>query len=281
MFVHRLFSILLLTFIFSASLAQDSLSIDSMENIEVTFADTASENRADTIVQKTKPVIKKLGNERTKSAQTTHLLLGLGVFLLFGLLRFFNPKYINELFGTLTRSNLSRLSSSERIWQSLALRMLFLVIYFLSGGYIVGLLIDYYTHLNVSEFTYWFYGVSIVFGLFVLKYLTINSVALVFRFSSVAKYFFKHLSVVNQIVGLILLPISGILLILPPKMDLFILFPALIILSISLIFKTLISMGYVRNIPNVNYMHFIVYLCTLEFIPLAVFVRYALDGFGV
>lgn len=248
------------------------------------MTDSLSEVPADTFAapQKSiKPIVEKIRpTVIDKKSNGTQFFIGLGTFLLFGLLRFFNTKYIDDLFGTLSKSALWRLSANERLWQYPSRQFLFLAIYVLSCGFIVGQVIDFYTS-QIGQLSLWFYGSVVVLGIYVFKYLVMQSVAVVFRFSKVAHAFFRHLSVVNQLLGLVLLPVCGILLLLPSKMRGIFIIIAVIFIAIVLIFKFLINVAYVRNIPKVNYMHFIVYLCTLELIPLAVLARYVYGGVGV
>ena len=226
------------------------------------------------------PIISKRRKKNQDNGRGTLFFIGLGAFLLFGLVRFFYNKYINALFSTLSRSSLWRLSANERLWQKRSVRYLFLLIYYLSAGFVVGEFINS-RWAHSSEFERWWWGSAIIFGIYVFKYLVLQSVALVFRFKKVADEFFKHITVINQVLGLVFLPICGLLLLVPNPIGNILLIIAIVILSISLIFKFLVNIGYVRNLSKVNYMHFMVYLCTLEFIPLAVLARYLYSGMGV
>ncbi len=234
----------------------------------------------DTVTHRSEVTYQDLGKKRKSSSHGLLFFIGLGTFLLFGILRLLYTKHIKELISILSRSTLGRMTSKESVWQNLMPRWLFLIIYFLAAGYIAGQIIAYFNFVKESDMTLWLWGTLIIFLAYIFKFLTIHAVALVFRFNKTAVSFFNHLSVVNQLLGLILLPVCGIIMLAPAKVTNIVLIAITVVLLMSLIFKLLISAGYIRNLPKVNYFHFILYLCTLEFIPLAVFARYVYNGIG-
>ena len=224
------------------------------------------------------------GKERGVLRKTTSSLIpffiGLSAFLLFGLLRFLYAKHIHDLVNILSRSTLGRMTSKDIFWHNSTTRWIFGILYFICCAFIIGRYIAYFTHGQEAETTYFLWGLMVILGLYILKWFSIHAVALVFRFTKKAKTFFNHLSVVNQLLGFILLPICGAMLLIPSKFSTILLFIGGIILSISLIFKVLINLGYVRNLAHVSFFHFIIYLCTLEIIPMAVCARYVYNGIG-
>lgn len=258
---------------FCAQAQADTLGIvDSAQNVQLDSTVIPKESNS-SIVQK-----KRVQASNSKNSGGL-FFIGLGTFLLFGLLRFFYNKYINDLFNALTKSTLWRLSANDRLWQNQSRRVLFMLLYFLSCGFVVGQFIGLYAPA-LTVFQLWMYGSLVTAGVFLFKYLVLQSVALVFRFKKVADAYFKHITVINQVFGLILLPICGILLLLPARMRIILIIISGIMVAISLIFKFLINIAYVRNLSKVNYMHFMVYLCTLELIPLAVLARFVFSRMG-
>lgn len=276
--VIRVTLILVFIFSFYLSFSQDSAILASDTISTNTLVDSGLQSEV--VVKPIKEIQRDFGQRRNTSSNGVYFFIGLGTFLLFGGMRFLYSKHISELLTILSRSTLGRMNSKESIWQNVMPRWLFVLVYFLSAGYIVGRLIEYYGSISESPLTLWFWGILVLYLGYLFKYLTVHAVALVFRFNKTAVSFFNHISVVNQLLGLILLPICGILMLLPDKMANILLIIAGALIVISLIFKLLINMGYVRNLPRVSYLHFILYLCTLEFIPLAVFARYVYNGVG-
>lgn len=276
-FVYRIILILILLFCAVPMSGQDSVhnNQDSLTSDDIVFD---SSRAIAPVANLSTP--RKYGRLRAQQSKTVRFFIGLSTFLLLGILRFLYIRHIKELFEILSRSTLGRMTSKEAIWQNLMPRWLFLLIYFSAAGFIVGQLILRFSNFSVNSLTLWIVGISIIFSGFLFKFLAIHAVGLVFRFNKTAVSFFYHLSVVNQLLGLILLPICGILMLAPPQLANFLLIVSVILLSISLIFKMLINIGYVRNMPRVNYLHFILYLCTLEFIPLAVCARYVYNSIG-
>ncbi len=231
------------------------------------------------IKQKKAPALKMA--HRARTGKTGIFLLALATFLLFGLLRYLNQKYIQELISTLSRSSLRRLSTDAKIWQTANLPTLFISIYFLSAGFVVGKMLTHLNWLHTAGLMSWGIGTALVVGTFVLKYFFLQSVAMIFRFRKTANCFFRHTMIVNQLLGYILLPICGLVLLVPTYLMDYLLVMIFVIMLFSLVFKYLINVAYVRNLSKVNYVHFIVYLCVFEFIPLAVIARYAYNSIGV
>lgn len=232
----------------------------------------------DTALQVSAPTL--YGTPRTAPTGPFYFFIGLGAFLLFGLLRFFYSKYINELVNILSKSTLGRMASKEGMWQSKMPRLFFLLIYFLAAGYIIGRLIHEFSALQAVPWQFWLWGVLVLLGVHSLKYLASHSVALIFQMTKTVRMFFHHISVVHQLLGVALLPICGILMFVSdPIGRILILFSGFLLL-VSLVYKALINFAYVRNSPKVRFLYFILYLCLFEFIPLAVLVRYVLNNMG-
>lgn len=272
-----------LVFILTLFLALNVSGQDSAQIALVNVPDSSSRD-SDTTRAAGAPraeVRKIYGANRMEEGNNLHFFIGLGAFLLFGLLRFFYTKHIRELLAILSKSSLGRMTSHDSMWQNYMPRYLFLLLYFLSGGYIVGRWIPLLSNLKESPLVFWLWGAGVLFALHWLKFIATHSVALIFQFTKTVKSFFHHISVVNQLLGIIFLPICGILMVAPNKLANIIIILAGILLLISLIFKLLINFGYVRNLPKVRFLYFILYLCIFEFIPLAVFVRYVYNGVGV
>lgn len=240
---------------------------------------------SDTLLAKPAPAKKKKITTSSKPRLTTKngsvLFLGLGMFLLFGLLRFFYGKHVQELINVLSKSTLGRMTSKDSLWHHWTPRIYFIFVYFFTAGYIVGRNLVFFTKPDWSAWEAWLWGTLVVVGISLLKWFSIHSVSLVFSFGKKAVLFFNHLSVVNQLVGYILLPVCGVILLLPSFLSNIVLFVSLFVLLISLIFKALINLAYVRTLPRVSFLHFILYLCTLEIIPLAVCARYVYNSMGV
>ena len=270
----RSFFLLLILFVIGSSIyAQDSTIVDTINSV----IDTQAVQHT---VTSTANTPRNLGNVRKGSSGMTPFFLGLGAFLLFGLLRFVYAKHLDALVGVLSKSTLGRMTSKDSLWRDFMPRVLFIFLYFVCCGFIIGKFIAHFSSMKEPAITFWLWGVIIMVGLSILKRLSIHAVALVFRFTKTAKSFFNHRSVVNQVLGFILLPICGAILLAPNKFGTILLFIGGFIFVISLIFRLLINVAYVRNLSRVSFFHFIIYLCTLEIIPMAVCARYVYNSIG-
>ncbi len=273
-FVRAIYILLVLLGLSFYSFAQDSLLADSLT---VDQRDTSeNEQMAGTPINQ----LKDLGDVRSTSGGTPLFFIGLASFLFFGLLRFFYARHLDDLVNVLSKSTLGRMTSKDSLWRNQLARVMFTILYYISCGFLLGQFIKFFTGLQQSELMFWIWGVGAVIGLFILKRVSIHAVALIFKLSGTATTFFKHISVVNQLLGFILLPVGGAMLLLPAKISIILLFIGGIIVVISLIYKALINMAYVRNMSGVSFLHFIIYLCAFEIIPLAVCVRYVHNTIG-
>jgi hypothetical protein len=222
----------------------------------------------------------KLGAPKPAKNGLFQFFIGLGAFLLFGLLRFVYSKHLEALLSVLTKSTLGRMISKDSLWHDRFPRWFFVLIYYATAGFVAGHILQKIIVSQATQLTFWMWGISIILGIALLKFLMIQSVVLVFRFSKTARTFFNHFSVVNQLVGFVLLPLCGAMLLSPPILRNILLFVGALILAISLIFKLLINVAYVRNLSGVSFFHFILYLCAFEIIPLAVCARIVYNSLG-
>ncbi len=224
----------------------------------------------------------KIADVRADQNKTDLFLLFLLIFLLFGLLRFFYPKYISGLFKLYNRGQMVNQSAIHQLQSNNAPKVLFTIIYFLTAGYVVVKIIYYFQGMPLctNSCKDIGLGISLITATFLFKFIIVRALSWIFNFKKGIKGLFHYLNFANQIVGIILLPICGLLLLCLEKGATFILILGIITLAISLIVRYIYNFAYLKQLPNVRLIHFLLYLCAFEIIPIAVLGRYLLNNFA-
>lgn len=224
----------------------------------------------------------KMADVRVDQNKTDLFLLFLLIFLLFGLLRFFHPKYISGLFKLYNRGQMVNQSAVQQLQSNNAPKVLFTIIYFLTAGYVVVKIVYYFrgVPLCTNSWKDIGLGIALITATFLFKFIIVRSLSWIFNFKKGIKGLFHYLNFANQIVGIILLPICGLLLLCLEKGATFILILGIITLAISLIIRYIYNFAYLKQLPNVRLIHFLLYLCAFEIIPIAVLGRYLLNNFA-
>lgn len=256
---------------------------------ETPHGPTDSLEQNDTLIPqsiRTTPILQKKidvkeARPRLDENKTSLFLLFLLIFLIFGLLRFYHPRYIAGLFKLYNRGQMVNQTAIQQLQSNNAPKVLFSIIYFLTAGYVTVKIAYYFQGLTLCKNSIIdiLLGIGFISLTFLFKYIVVRSLAWIFNFNKGIKGLFHYLNFANQIVGIILLPICGLLLLCLDKGATFVLILGIITLSISLIVRYIYNFAYLKQLPNVLLIHFLLYLCAFEIIPMAVLARFLMNNF--
>lgn len=118
------------------------------------------------------------------------------------------------------------------------------------------------------------YGLIITVIYYFLKYVLVFLTSWVFRTKAASVSYFRHLLVVNKLTGIILLPALAINYFNPTVWAFGLLWVFMIVLGVYKITKVF-PIGL--SIPGLSAFHIILYLCTIEIIPIIIFIKITLS----
>ncbi len=206
--------------------------------------------------------------------------LVLGVVFLLAFIKLVFPKFFKNLFLLFFQTSLRQKQTREQLLQDSWAALLVSVLFFISAGLFVTLLTKYKSWSNLPFWNLYGYITLLILIIYVGKFLFISFAGWVFNNKAAAQSYMFLVSMVNRIMGVLLIP--------------FIIFLAfanqqilniVITLSIGLVFllflyRYLVSFGSLRNDLKINPFHFFIYLCTVEIIPLVLIYKLLVNYIG-
>ena len=189
------------------------------------------------------------------------------------LIWYFIPERILYAFSITMKPDVTKLNEKERPDPGAVITIFFLINALINLGFLI-----YYTLVNIFNFdfgkwTYWeavFY-IAIISGVFfIIKMLLVVLAGWTFNTLHMAKKQLRIYFNSNITLGVILLPLLFILLIIA---EIYVLYSILFIVAIVFLIRWIqvISLGI--SITRFNFFHLILYLCTLEIIPMVVLIK--------
>lgn len=152
----------------------------------------------------------------------------------------------------------------------------FYALYLLSLGYILyRISFDFY-HLfqKTIPILAIVYSIGIVLFLFIIKYIFFKIFAWTFNLTTTLKQYFLNVALVYKLSAIVLFPLSILLIISTNKASIFLLKIAIFVFVIGILIRTIRNAGLIKYQLSKNFLHFILYLCTFEIIPLLLLFKY-------
>lgn len=195
------------------------------------------------------------------------------VFVLLLSTRRINPKKLGTyLSASYNRRALNEIFNEENILTSPFSLMMF-VAFCLTGSLFITKLVGVSTLFGFTALQA--FGI-VALGLFVVytfKILAIQFIGLVFRQNGVAKQYAFNVYLLNNILGLILIPIVAIAYYSGQPADTWALYIGSALFALFFVLRFLKSLSIEGVIAPVNLMYLFLYLCTLEILPLLVAIK--------
>ena len=197
----------------------------------------------------------------------------LGMLALISMLWYFVPDRLSSIFHIPEFSKKSRAKEGAQYSPGLAINAIlslnFIMALTIFGYFILKSYFPYITK-NLSLLQIFGAITSLILVLYLFKYFLITITGFTFNTMQVSKYQRKIFSNANNLLGILLLPLLFFLTNWPE--------PNLMIAGIILVISAQILKWYslffiIISVPGVFVFHFILYLCTLEFVPLVVIIK--------
>jgi len=252
----------------SKEILNDSLIQDSVNLVKV--HDSISAISSTFFQQSTLEIVQVLNST---PAYTWFIYLLLFQSFVVALIWYFIPERILYAFSITIKSDVARLNEKERPAPGAIVTVFFLLNALINISFLI-----YYSLTRLFDFdfhngSYWetvLYISILIGGLFLLKMAAIRMAGVVFNTIEMARKQVRIYFNSNIALGVFLLPLLFTLLIVP---EIYVLYGILFIVSIVFLIRWIqvISLGI--SITHFNFFHLILYLCTLEIIPVVVLLK--------
>ena len=192
------------------------------------------------------------------------------IIFVFAFIKIVFPKYVNNIFKLFFQTSFRQKQTREQISQDNLASLLMNILFVISGGMFIAL---FAKQQNWVALNFWWlltYSCGILASIYIVKYIFLLFSGWVFNAKEAADTYLFIVFLVNKIFGVVLLPLLLLLSFSSATIIQVTSTITLIIVLILLIYRYVVSLGTIRTNLKVNALHFFLYLCAVEVLPLLI-----------
>jgi hypothetical protein len=191
-----------------------------------------------------------------------------GLVTVLACIRLIFPKYFKNLFLLFMQTSIRQKQTREQLLQNNLASVLLNILFVLSAGIYITLLIQYKNWVTIPFYQLFFYCMSTLFIIYIGKYIFLVFSGWVFNVPEATNAYTFIVFLVNKVLGIVLIPFVLMITFSPlPIKQIAITISAGLGL-VLFIYRYLISLGVIRSNLKVSALHFFLYLCAVELLPL-------------
>lgn len=193
------------------------------------------------------------------------------LILSFAILKLAFPKYIQALYIITFRTSFKQKQLKEKLLQNKRASLLFNIFFVLVTGIYIALFLQNIHFAIYSNI--WLNTLICITALTLIylgKYFIFLAIGWIFHVKeTITTYLFTIFSI-NKIISMLLLPVSILLVFAQIETQHLIINISLALLILLFLYRYLISYNIIRNNIGISRIHFFIYLCALELMPLLI-----------
>jgi len=193
-----------------------------------------------------------------------------GIVLLFAIIKQLFPKYFQSMFSLLFQASFRQKQTREQMMQDMFPSLLMNILFVLVGGLFIALIAQIYQWLNISFWLLTLYCVTLLSLIYIFKYIVIKFMGWVFNAREQASTYGFIVFLINKAITLALLPLLLLLAFSNGSIQQVTLTVAACVVIFLLIFRYIVSLTIIRNTLSIHPLHFFIYLCAVELMPMLV-----------
>lgn len=220
-------------------------------------------------------LVKKDGEYRRIENKDYLFYLLVGFVLLLAIIKQLFPRYLRNIFGMMFQVNYRQKQTREILMQDRFPSLLLNILFILVGGTFLALLAESGKtvggwKLDIPFLTLLVYCITFLAIIYIFKYLSILSLGWAFRVTETARLYNFIVFVINKVIGLALLPLLLLLAFSTGEMRNIAITTAAVVVVILLLLRYGMSIMVLRKQLNISAIHFFIYLCAIEIMPLMI-----------
>ncbi len=264
---------------------RDSLQIDStrkqlQQQILVSRKDTGTYARL--LYGKYLPfqslAIEQFSQERNAQSQELLFYILTALVGVLSAIRLIFPKYFKNLFLLVRQTSVRQKQTREQLLQNNLATILLNFLFLATAGIYVSLLLQQKHLVNLPFYQLVSYSCLLLLVVYLGKFLFLSFSGWVFNVGEATNAYAFIVFLVNKVMGIILIPFVLVLTYSPEPLVQVATTLSLGICSILFLYRYLIGFGAIRNNLKVSALHFFLYLCAVEILPLVLIYKLLLDN---
>lgn len=201
----------------------------------------------------------------------------LAMIAVVGLIRFFEPQYLRDLFSSLVAPSHSGLTNKEKTQSASFLSFCLNIFFTISVAVYVFYLLDAFAPKYVSGFNKIILIpiIALVFmTIYLSKFLIIKFSGWAFRLEEVTERYLHNVFVLNKVLGIVLLPFIVILAFGSIYVGQTAIYTSIMLICLMFVYRYVRSWQVFGTFFRYSKFHFFTYLCASELLPLAVLMKF-------
>jgi hypothetical protein len=210
-------------------------------------------------------------SSKEMAATSTDLIfyIILSTLLLLAFLRFFYPRYFNNLFRVFFNTSLRQSQLTDQLLQAQLASMLFNLFFVVTGGLYSYFLLLHYKWVT-SDNAVLVIGASILLLalIYFVKYLTLKFTGWLTGNKEVANTYLFIIFLINKILSVMLLPFVIVMAFAMPGLKTIAAVLSLLLVVLMFLLRFLRSFGLLQHKVKVSWFHFLLFIAGVELLPI-------------
>lgn len=214
------------------------------------------------------PPIFEIEPERKPNGKDLIFYLLTGLVTALACIRLIFPKYLKNLFMLFMQTSIRQKQTREQLLQNNLASVFLNILFVASAGIYISLFIQYKHWVDISFYRMLLYCVSILFIIYIGKYLFLAFSGWVFNVPEATNAYTFIVFLVNKVLGIVLIPFVLMITFSPLPIKQIAITISAGVAIVLFAYRYLISFGVIRANLKVSAFHFFLYLCAVELLPL-------------
>lgn len=224
------------------------------------------------------PALQQFSQERKRESQELLFYILTGLVGILAAIRLIFPKYFKNLFLLVMQTSVRQKQTREQLLQNNLASILLNFLFLASAGLYVSLLVQHKHWVNLPFYQLVAYSCLLLLVVYLGKFLFLSFSGWVFNVNEATNAYTFIVFLVNKVLGILLIPFVLVLTYSPEPIMQVATTISLGICSILFVYRYLIGFGAIRNNLKVSALHFFLYLCAVELLPLVLIYKLLLDN---
>lgn len=224
--------------------------------------------------------VMQIAAERPFESKDELFWLLTGIFFFFGIIRFFFPKYIQNIFTLLFQSSFRQKQTRDQLLQDTLPSILVNILFFAVTGLFITIALQ---EFRMSPFDFWktfLYASAGLMIIYILKYFFLLFFGWIFNVRESATLYSFVVFLINKIIGVLLLPLLLLVAFSGPMISNVVITVAACVVILLFIYRYITALANLRGDLHINALHFFIYLCAVEAAPLLVIFKLLTNQLG-
>ena len=188
--------------------------------------------------------------------------------IILGFFRFFYIRYFNNLFRVFFNASLRQSQLTDQLLQAKLPSLLFNIVFVLTGGVYVYLLLRHYHWVSSNNF--WlviFYCCLSLGGIYLIKFISLKFTGWLTGYKEITNTYVFIIFLINKILGILLLPFAVIIAFAMPALSTAAVIISLLFIGLMFLLRFFRSYGLLQHQLKVSRFHFFLYVAGIEIVP--------------